>query len=321
MRVKRGNVCRNRHKKILKLAKGFKGARSRIFKVANCAVMKALKYAYRDRRATKRNMRRLWIVRINAAVRAQGISYSRFVNACKKANIIVNRKMLADLAVNDKEAFELVIEAIKASGLVPGKDVFLGIDVAASEFYDTETGKYTLKADKGVFTSREMVDNYYVPLTQEFPIITIEDGLAEGDWDGWVKLYQKLGDKIQLVGDDLFVTNVNFVKKGIQLKAANSVLIKVNQIGTLTETLDTIRLAQKNGFTCMVSHRSGETEDTTIADLAVAVNSGQIKTGSASRTDRMAKYNQLLRIEEQLGENAKYEGLNAFKKYQFDEKK
>jgi enolase len=166
-----------------------------------------------------------------------------------------------------------------------------------------------------------MID-YIVKMVEENPaIITIEDGLAEGDWDGWVKLYQKLGDKIQLVGDDLFVTNVDFVKKGIQLKAANSVLIKVNQIGTLTETLDTIRLAQKNGFTCMVSHRSGETEDTTIADLAVAVNSGQIKTGSASRTDRMAKYNQLLRIEEQLGENAKYEGLNAFKKYQFDEKK
>jgi enolase len=177
------------------------------------------------------------------------------------------------------------------------------------------------RSKEGEFDSDQMID-YIVKMVEENPaIITIEDGLAEGDWDGWVKLYQKLGDKIQLVGDDLFVTNVDFVKKGIQLKAANSVLIKVNQIGTLTETLDTIRLAQKNGFTCMVSHRSGETEDTTIADLAVAVNSGQIKTGSASRTDRMAKYNQLLRIEEQLGENAKYEGLNAFKKYQFDEKK
>jgi enolase len=177
------------------------------------------------------------------------------------------------------------------------------------------------RSKEGDFTSDQMID-YIVKMVEENPaIITIEDGLAEGDWDGWVKLYEKLGDKIQLVGDDLFVTNVEFVKKGIQLKAANSVLIKVNQIGTLTETLDTIRLAQKNGFTCMVSHRSGETEDTTIADLAVAVNSGQIKTGSASRTDRMAKYNQLLRIEEQLGENAKYEGLNAFKKYQFDEKK
>ena len=177
------------------------------------------------------------------------------------------------------------------------------------------------RSKEGEFDSDQMID-YIVKMVEENPaIITIEDGLAEGDWDGWVKLYQKLGDKIQLVGDDLFVTNVEFVKKGIQLKAANSVLIKVNQIGTLTETLDTIRLAQKNGFTCMVSHRSGETEDTTIADLAVAVNSGQIKTGSASRTDRMAKYNQLLRIEEQLGENAKYEGLNAFKKYQFDEKK
>ena len=175
------------------------------------------------------------------------------------------------------------------------------------------------RSKEGEFDSDQMID-YIVKMVEENPaIITIEDGLAEGDWEGWQKLYEKLGDKIQLVGDDLFVTNVDFVKKGIQLKAANSVLIKVNQIGTLTETLDTIRLAQKNGFTCMVSHRSGETEDTTIADLSVAVNSGQIKTGSASRTDRMAKYNQLLRIEEQLGCNAKYEGLRAFKKYQFKE--
>jgi enolase len=175
------------------------------------------------------------------------------------------------------------------------------------------------RSKEGEFDSDQLID-YIVKMVEENPaIITIEDGLAEGDWEGWQKLYEKLGDKIQLVGDDLFVTNVDFVKKGIQLKAANSVLIKVNQIGTLTETLDTIRLAQKNGFTCMVSHRSGETEDTTIADLSVAVNSGQIKTGSASRTDRMAKYNQLLRIEEKLGCNAKYEGLRAFKKYQFKE--
>ena len=222
----------------------------------------------------------------------------------------------------NKEPLKLIAEAVKNAGYELGKHIFLGLDIASSEFYDEKTKKYQMSRSKeGEFDSDQMID-YIVKMVEENPaIITIEDGLAEGDWDGWVKLYQKLGDKIQLVGDDLFVTNVDFVKKGIQLKAANSVLIKVNQIGTLTETLDTIRLAQKNGFTCMVSHRSGETEDTTIADLAVAVNSGQIKTGSASRTDRMAKYNQLLRIEEQLGENAKYEGLNAFKKYQFDEKK
>jgi enolase len=221
----------------------------------------------------------------------------------------------------NKEPLKLIAEAVKNAGYELGKHIFLGLDIASSEFYDTEKKKYIMSRSKeGEFDSDQMID-YIVKMVEENPaIITIEDGLAEGDWDGWVKLYQKLGDKIQLVGDDLFVTNVDFVKKGIQLKAANSVLIKVNQIGTLTETLDTIRLAQKNGFTCMVSHRSGETEDTTIADLAVAVNSGQIKTGSASRTDRMAKYNQLLRIEEQLGENAKYEGLNAFKKYQFEEK-
>ena len=201
-----------------------------------------------------------------------------------------------------------------------GEQIFMGLDIASSEFYDPEKKKYIMSRSKeGEFDSDQMID-YIVKMVEENPaIITIEDGLAEGDWEGWQKLYEKLGDKIQLVGDDLFVTNVDFVKKGIQLKAANSVLIKVNQIGTLTETLDTIRLAQKNGFTCMVSHRSGETEDTTIADLSVAVNSGQIKTGSASRTDRMAKYNQLLRIEEQLGCNAKYEGLRAFKKYQFKE--
>ena len=215
---------------------------------------------------------------------------------------------------------KLIGEAVEKAGYKLGEQIFMGLDIASSEFYDTEKKKYIMSRSKeGEFDSDQMID-YIVKMVEENPaIITIEDGLAEGDWEGWQKLYEKLGDKIQLVGDDLFVTNVDFVKKGIQLKAANSVLIKVNQIGTLTETLDTIRLAQKNGFTCMVSHRSGETEDTTIADLSVAVNSGQIKTGSASRTDRMAKYNQLLRIEEQLGCNAKYEGLRAFKKYQFKE--
>ena len=161
----------------------------------------------------------------------------------------------------------------------------------------------------------EMID-YLAKMVEEYPaIITIEDGLAEGDWKGWVKLTKRLGKDVQLVGDDLFVTNVDFVRRGIKEKAANSVLIKVNQIGTLTETLDTIRLAQTNGYTTMVSHRSGETEDTTIADLSVAVNAGMIKTGSCSRTDRIAKYNQLLRIEEELGEEAVFEGKRSFKKF------
>ena len=213
---------------------------------------------------------------------------------------------------SNTEAFELVCEAIKAAGFVPGKDIFLGIDVAASEFYDTETGKYTLKADKGVFTSKEMVDNYYIPLTEKFPIKTIEDGLAENDWDGWKKLTDRLGKKIQLVGDDLFVTNVEYLQKGIELGVANSILIKLNQIGTLTETLDAIELAKTHGYTAVVSHRSGETEDTTIADLVVGVNAGQIKTGSMSRTDRIAKYNQLMRIEDELGEIAQYKGKKAY---------
>lgn len=217
---------------------------------------------------------------------------------------------------SNREAFELVIEAIKAAGLEPGKDVFLGIDVAASEFYDTESKKYTLKADKGVFTSKEMVDNYYVPLTAEFPIITIEDGLAEDDWEGWQYLTEKLGKKVQLVGDDLFVTNTKRLAKGISMGVANSILIKVNQIGTLTETFDAIEMAKRAGYTAIVSHRSGETEDTTIADLVVGLNAGQIKTGSLSRTDRIAKYNQLLRIEDELNQFgeanvAKFDGLKS----------
>ena len=201
---------------------------------------------------------------------------------------------------SNTEAFERVVEAIKAAGYKPGEDICLGIDVAASEFYDAQTGKYTLKADKGVFTSKEMVDNYYVPLTKKFPIITIEDGLAEDDWDGWKYLTEKLGHKVQLVGDDLFVTNTKRLAKGIEMGVANSILIKVNQIGTLTETFEAIEMAKRAGYTAIVSHRSGETEDTTIADIVVGTNAGQIKTGSASRTDRIAKYNQLIRIEDEL---------------------
>ncbi len=213
------------------------------------------------------------------------------------------------------EPLELIMAAIEKAGYVPGKEIFLGMDVASSEFYDGKV--YNLKkSGQGVKTSEELIA-WYKEMCAKYPIITIEDGLAESDWDGWKKLTAELGDEIQLVGDDLFVTNIEFVKKGIVNKVANSVLIKVNQIGTLTETLDAIRMAQVNGYTTMVSHRSGETEDTTIADLSVAVNAGQIKTGSASRTDRMAKYNQLLRIEDELGDEAVFEGLRAFKKYRF----
>ena len=216
------------------------------------------------------------------------------------------------------EPLELIMEAIKKAGYKPGEEIFLGMDVAASEFYNPETKKYDLvKSGQGSKTSEEMIE-WFESMIKEYPIITIEDGLGESDWEGWKKLTDRLGDKIQLVGDDLFVTNIEFLRKGIVNHVANSILIKVNQIGTLTETLDTIRMAQTNGYTTMVSHRSGETEDTTIADLSVAVNAGQIKTGSASRTDRMAKYNQLLRIEDQLGDSAVFEGLHAFKKYRFE---
>ena len=215
------------------------------------------------------------------------------------------------------EPLELIVEAIKRAGYVPGKDIFMGMDVAASEFYDDETKTYNLKkSGQGVKTS-ELLISWNEEMVEKYPILTIEDGLGEKDWDGWKLLTERLGNKIQLVGDDLFVTNPSILAEGIKKGIANSILIKVNQIGTLTETLDAIRMAQINGYTTMVSHRSGETEDTTIADLAVAVNAGQIKTGSASRTDRMAKYNQLLRIEEELGDEAVYEGLKAFKKYRF----
>lgn len=213
---------------------------------------------------------------------------------------------------SNTEAFERVVEAIKAAGYVPGKDICLGIDVAASEFYDEKTGMYTLKADKGVFNSKDMVDKYYIPLTEKFPIITIEDGLAEDDWEGWKYLTEKLGHKIQLVGDDLFVTNTKRLAKGIEMGVANAILIKVNQIGTLTETFDAIEMAKRAGYTAVVSHRSGETEDTTIADIVVGLNAGQIKTGSASRTDRIAKYNQLMRIEDDLNGRGEYAGTSVF---------
>ena len=210
---------------------------------------------------------------------------------------------------SNEEAIQVIVEAIEKAGYTPGKEIFIALDPASSEIY--ENGKYNLKGEGKVLSSEEMTD-YYVNLANKYPIISIEDGMAEEDWEGWRMLTEKLGDKIQLVGDDLFVTNTSRLKTGIEKKVANSILIKLNQIGTLTETLNAIEMAERAGYTAVVSHRSGETEDTTIADLVVAVNSGQIKTGAPARSERVAKYNQLLRIEEELDEMAEYRGLNAF---------
>jgi len=206
----------------------------------------------------------------------------------------------------------LMVEAVEKAGYKLGDDVCFAMDAAASEFYDAEKNVYVLaRSGEGEKTSEQMIE-MYEKWAEKYPLISMEDGLAENDWDGWVELNKRLGNKIQLVGDDLFVTNTTYIKKGIELNAANSVLIKVNQIGTLTETLDAIEMAKKNKWTAVVSHRSGETEDATIADLVVAVNAGQIKTGSMSRTDRIAKYNQLMRIEEELGDVARFLGKDAF---------
>ena len=205
-----------------------------------------------------------------------------------------------------EDALESISTAVKKAGYKLGEQIFIALDPAASEFYDSKSNLYIFKKSDGSKKTAEELINYYVDLCTRFPIISIEDGCAENDWDGWKKLTEKLGDKIQLVGDDLFVTNVEFLRRGIAEHVANSILIKVNQIGTLTETLATIDLAKKNSYTTVISHRSGETEDATIADIAVATNAGQIKTGSLSRSDRIAKYNQLLRIEEELGDKAVY---------------
>ena len=212
---------------------------------------------------------------------------------------------------SNREALELIVEAIEKAGYKPGDDVRLGLDVAATEMYDKETKLYDLKHEGKKLTAEQMVD-LYEEWVNNFPIVTIEDGLDEEDWDGWKVLTERLGKKVQLVGDDLFVTNTERLERGIEAGVANSILIKVNQIGTITETLDAIEMAKRAGYTAVISHRSGETEDTTIADLAVAVNAGQIKTGAPSRTDRVAKYNQLLRIEEMVGEQARYCGMNSF---------
>jgi len=211
---------------------------------------------------------------------------------------------------SNEEAIEIVLQAIEAAGYKPGKDIWIAMDAASSEFYDSKEKVYHFKKSDGKkLSSEEMVD-YWASWTKKYPIVSIEDGLAEDDWDGWKKLTDKLGKKVQIVGDDLFVTNVTRLQQGITKGIGNSILVKVNQIGTLTETINAVQLAQNNSYTAVMSHRSGETEDTTIADLAVALRTGQIKTGSASRSDRVAKYNQLLRIEEQLGASATYLGKN-----------
>jgi enolase len=213
----------------------------------------------------------------------------------------------------NEEALEVLMEAIQLAGYKPGEQISIALDPASSEFYDKDKKKYVFKkSDKSEKTSAQMVE-FYAKWVSQYPIISIEDGMAEDDWDGWKALTDAMGKKIQLVGDDLFVTNSERLQKGIDLGIANSILVKVNQIGTLTETLDAMRLAASANYTAMVSHRSGETEDAFIADLAVATNAGQIKTGSASRTDRIAKYNQLLRIEEELGSAAVYLGKKAFR--------
>jgi enolase len=210
---------------------------------------------------------------------------------------------------SNEEAIRIIVEAVEKAGYIPGKDIFIALDPASSEIY--EDGEYNLAGEGRVLSSEEMVD-YYENLIDKYPIISIEDGMAEEDWRGWKLLTERVGDRIQLVGDDLFVTNTERLEKGIKLGVANSILIKLNQIGTLTETLNAIEMAERAGYTAVISHRSGETEDTTIADLVVAVNAGQIKTGAPARSERVAKYNQLLRIEEELGEMGEFRGLRSF---------
>ena len=211
----------------------------------------------------------------------------------------------------NEEPLEYVTKACEAAGYKPGLDIMFAMDPASTEFYNAETGKYVLAGEGRELTSAEMVD-YWEALVEKYPIISLEDGMAEEDWDGWKALTDRIGDRVQLVGDDLFVTNSKRLAKGIEMGCANAILIKVNQIGSLTETLEAIEMAKQAGYACVMSHRSGETEDTTIADLAVAVNTGQIKTGAPCRSDRVAKYNQLLRIEEELDTAAQYAGMNAF---------
>ena len=212
---------------------------------------------------------------------------------------------------NNEEPFQVLVEAIERAGYKPGKDISIAFDCAASEFYNEKTGKYDMKGDGKSYSAEELVD-LLSGLVDKYPIVSIEDPLDENNWEDWQMATKKLGGKVQIVGDDLFVTNTDYLKKGIKMGVANSILIKLNQIGTLTETFEAVEMAKEAGYTAIVSHRSGETEDTTIADLVVATNAGQIKTGSMSRTERIAKYNQLMRIEEQLGSAAEYKGMGSF---------
>ena len=234
----------------------------------------------------------------------------KIINAHGMSTAVGDEGGFAPKCESHEEAIELILQAVKEAGYEAGKDFFLGLDCASSEFY--ENGRYVLKKSGGKsLTAREWADQLQAWVSK-YPIISIEDGMAEGDWEGWKMLTDRLGGRVQLVGDDLFVTNPKILKEGIEKGVANSILIKVNQIGTLSETFEAIEMAKRAGYTAVVSHRSGETEDSTIADIAVGLNAGQIKTGSMSRSDRMAKYNQLLRIEERLGESAVYPGLAAF---------
>jgi enolase len=261
------------------------------------------------------------ILPVGASTIADAVRYGAEVfhnlkSVLKKAGKVVSvgdeGGFAPDLSSNE-EALERICEAIHQAGFTVGKEICLGLDPAASEFYDN--GFYNLKSENKKLTSAELVA-YYENWTKKYPaLITIEDGFAENDWDGWKLMTKKLGDKIQLVGDDLFVTNTKIFRKGIEEGVANSILIKLNQIGTLTETLETIKMAKEAGYTCVISHRSGETEDTTIADLVVAMGTGQIKTGSLCRTDRVAKYNQLIRIEEAMKGKVSYMGKAAFPRF------
>lgn len=234
----------------------------------------------------------------------------KIINSRGMSTAVGDEGGFAPKCESHEEAIELILEAVKQAGFEPGKDVMIGLDCASSEFFDN--GKYVMKKSGGKAMTAEEWAGVLEGWVNKYPIISIEDGMAEGDWEGWKMLTEKLGDRVQLVGDDLFVTNPKILKEGIEKGVANSILIKVNQIGTLTETFEAIEMAKRAGYTAVVSHRSGETEDSTIADIAVGLNAGQIKTGSMSRSDRMAKYNQLLRIEERLGDCAVYPGKSAF---------
>lgn len=251
---------------------------------------------------------------VREAIRMGAEIFAALKKVLKDKNMITTVGDEGGFAPNlktNEDAIKVILEATEKAGYKAGEDIKIAIDAASSEFYDNDKKVYILEGEGKTMTSSEMVD-YYAELCEKYPIISIEDGLAEDDWEGWKELTEKLGSKVQLVGDDLFVTNTKRLKQGIEKGIANSILIKVNQIGTLTETLDAIEMAKKAGYTAVISHRSGETEDTTIADLAVATNAGQIKTGYLSRTDRIAKYNQLIRIEELIGPAAEYLGGDAF---------